>query len=644
MAATLQHLIRRYAPWFAIDFPLVIVSFCLAFLLAFIGGTPVYYLEALQNYVLFIAFVYCFVNYLFGIYRCVWRYASAQEVACIFASAVLSTLLLAIIDMLWLSPPLPIGVVFLGGFFTLAGFTAVRYRWRLVTGFILRWRALWGYWPAPCTRVLIVGAGEAGQLLAWQLLNQNPGQEYYVVGFIDDDPNKLGMQIHGVKILGNRWRIPAIVAEKNIDLIIIAYHTISGQDFRDILSICQQTTAQIKVLPNVFETISKRNGALPIREITVEDLLGRKPVPIDEEVCQQLFLDKVVLVTGASGSIGAELCRQIARYNPKLLLMLDNNETGLHNLNIELLASSNPPPLQLVLGDITNEAKMNAIFARYCPQIIFHSAAYKHVHLMEEHPDEAVRVNILGTLILSALAQRYGAERFVFISTDKAVNPSNVMGATKRVGELLLTTMPTNASTLYTAVRFGNVLGSRGSVVPTFWKQIELGGPVTVTHPEMTRFFMSIPEAVSLIIQAASLTHGGDIFVLDMGEQIRIVDLAKRMIRLRGLRVGTDIEIVYIGMRPGEKLHEELVGQDEEKYPTSHPRIFRVHNNRYVDRNALLRQASELIRLAQDQNNGEVVAKLQEMAGMHRLKMEAEPEPLSYVSKSWMLSLTQVVE
>jgi len=453
-------------------------------------------------------------------------------------------------------------------------------------------------------------------LLAWRFLNQKEGEGYELVGFVDDDSAKQGMRVHGIPVLGDRHAIPQLVARHQVDLIVIAIYSISGDDFRAILDICEQTQAAIKVLPNIFDFIQGVNGLPPIRDVTAEDLLGRKPVEIDTEACQALLGGKWVLVTGAAGSIGCELCRQIVTFSPQCLIMLDNNETGLHDLTLELDLSSGSPPIRCIVGDVTNQPKVQAVFEQYRPHIVFHAAAYKHVPLMEDHPDEAVRVNVLGSLIVSDLACRCGAERFVFISTDKAVNPTSVMGATKRIGEMLVSSMVQDCKTLCTAVRFGNVLGSRGSVVPTFVRQIEMGSPVTLTHPEMTRYFMSVSEAVSLVIQAAAMTEGGDLFLLDMGEQIRIEELAHRLIRLRGLRPGVDVPIEYIGIRPGEKMNEELIGDREEKQPTSHLAIFRIQSDNRVDKKALYGQIEGLASLAEEQRNGEIVARLQEMVGL----------------------------
>jgi FlaA1/EpsC-like NDP-sugar epimerase len=342
-------------------------------------------------------------------------------------------------------------------------------------------------------------------------------------------------------------------------------------------------------LPDIDKVIEGcYQDPLALRDVRIDDILGRTLAAISTVACQRILADKVVLVTGAAGSIGSELCRQVLGFKPRVLLALDNNETGLYELNLELNRDGRSP-VQLIIADVTDWHKMNRVFQQHKPQVIFHAAAYKHVPLVECHPDEALRVNVMGTAIVSEVAHEFKAERFVFISTDKAVNPSSVMGASKRIGELWMKAMSERSGTIFATVRFGNVIGSRGSVLPTFRRQIEMGGPVTVTHPDMHRFFISIPEAVSLVLQAATFSQGGKVFMLDMGEEVPILKLAERMIRLRGLRVKRDIEIKYTGARPGEKLHEELAYYNEPRSKTSHPRIYSLEcPDGLVDHDTLL--------------------------------------------------------
>jgi FlaA1/EpsC-like NDP-sugar epimerase len=618
MREGLRRSLDRYLPLVPIDALGVFTSFAIALLLRFEGVVPGQYLLSFVQAMPFVIVLYLLVNGAAGLYSRLWRYASSQEVITIIIACVVSTSSVCGLELVAevrpaLGRPLPLGVVCMGGFLCMGAFTVTRYRTRLLTGLVGRLERVVGSHGR--RRVLVVGAGEAGQLLAWQLQARGMGHDYELVGFVDDNPRKRGMKVHGLQVLGDRYSIRELVQERSVDLIILAIHRLSGRDFRDILSLCHETSAQVKVLPDVLDAIDDQGLGSKLRSPRVEDLLGREPVEIDAVSCRQLLSHKVVLVTGAGGSIGSELCRQILRYGPRWLLLLDNNETALHNLELELAAAAGTAGVECLLADIVRREKLERIFEAYQPQVVFHSAAFKHVPKMEEHPDEAVWVNVEGTRNLTDLSSRSGVQRFVFISTDKAVRPCNIMGISKRLGELLVTTQTPKDGCLFTAVRFGNVLASRGSVVPTFGRQIDQGGPVTVTHPDAQRFFMTIEEAASLVIQAAALTEGGDIFILDMGQEIRIDDLAAKMIRLRGLRVGTDIEVKYVGLRPGEKLREELVGPDEEAKPTAHAKIVRVVNNSHaVDREWLLEQIDQLVDLAAGQRNGEIADRFRAVA------------------------------
>lgn len=432
----------------------------------------------------------------------------------------------------------------------------------------------------PLMRTLIVGAGESGQALAWRLNHRAGDRQQDVIGFIDDDPQKRGMLVEGIPVLGTRTDIPQVVEANKIELIAVAIHNISNVGFRDILRYCEGTNARIKIVPDVLSQLRATGQAVPLRDVQPEDLLGRGLIARHEAVDLTPVLDKTILVTGAAGSIGSELSRQIMTYQPKHVLLLDNNESDLFDLVSEIEVAHPDAKVTAILADVTLPNLMRGVFAAHRPQIVFHTAAYKHVPMLEFHPAEAVRVNITGTKVTADLASEYCVERFVLISTDKAVDPSSVMGATKRVCELMLHAYCADdtCATLFTSVRFGNVLGSRGSVVPTFTRQIEHGGPVTVTHPQMTRYFMSIAEAANLIIHAAAMTQGDDIFVLQMGEVVSIIELAERLIRLRGLRPHHDIEIKFTGVRPGEKMHETLFEDYETPEPTDHPQIVKVTN------------------------------------------------------------------
>jgi FlaA1/EpsC-like NDP-sugar epimerase len=465
---------------------------------------------------------------------------------------------------------------------SLVGFVTVRYRGRLLSGLSWRWRAVWYHdFPVVPTRVLITGAGEAGQVTAWRLKHGSPPDvKYCVVGFVDEDPDKHGMYVEGCQVLGDYRAIPQLVEQHRVDLIVIAEQPVSGSEFRQILSYCESTDARIKVMPNIFDLLSRKMAVPFLRDIQAEDFLGRSAIGRHPSVDLGPVTHKAILVTGAAGSIGSELSRQLLTYEPIKLILLDNNESALHDLVCNLGCQAPPGSdwLVPVLADITSRVEMNRVFAQYKPQVVFHSAAYKHVPMLEYYPYKALQVNVNGTRWTAELAQYHGVERFVLISTDKAVCPANVMGATKRICELIMATLSRQGGghTLFTSVRFGNVLGSRGSVVPTFNRQIDGGGPVTVTDKNMRRYFMTIPEAANLVIHAACLTKGGDLFMLNMGDEVRIVDLAERMIRMRGLRPYTDIGIEFTGTRPGEKLYEELHANSEIPQSTCHPDIFQL--------------------------------------------------------------------
>ncbi|OQY44896.1 MAG: hypothetical protein B6242_11650 [Anaerolineaceae bacterium 4572_78] len=640
--------IKRLFPLIIWDSAGILFSFLTALLFRFDGNVPDEFVASFIKLIPLVIFLYCAINISFGLYSRFWRYANSQEIIIIFISSIISTALFLSFVFFVGNPvrPMPLSVVALGGILTSGVFIILRYRQRILTGLLGRLEKIFG---APDRqRVLIVGAGESGQLLAWQIQSHRQHYDYELVGFVDDNVEKLGLSVRGAPVLGNRHDIPKIVKERSVSLIVIAIHRISGKEFREILSICLGTLSLVKILPDFLKDMNTLNGVLPLKDITPRDLLGRQQHEVDEEACRGLITNKVVLVTGAAGSIGSELCRQILKLKPKQLLLLDNNESGVHDLFITINRQQDISETSLVnivpiVADITNHARINHIFMEYNPNIVFHAAAYKHVPLMEQHPSEAIRVNILGTHVLDTLSASHSVERFVLISTDKAVKPHSVMGATKRVCEMIIAdNMQFSEShaegynghksnghyknndsprTLFTAVRFGNVLGSRGSVVPTFAQQIDMGGPVSITHPDMTRYFMSIPEAVRLVIQAASLTHGNDIFMLDMGQEIRIEDLAHKMIRLRGLRPGKDIEIIHTGIRPGEKLREELLGDDEEKISTSHPKIFRIQNNGYqFGSDVLLERISCLDNIVNTNDNNEILQILWDLVGVGSLQ------------------------
>jgi FlaA1/EpsC-like NDP-sugar epimerase/UDP-N-acetylmuramyl pentapeptide phosphotransferase/UDP-N-acetylglucosamine-1-phosphate transferase len=602
----LAYLSRRYMHPVLLDLATAVLSFYLALILRFSGqpgdaASMSRYAGQLTELIFFIAFIFAVSASFFGLYTRIWRYSTSQDTFAILGSGMVGTLAVLVMDLGWgAERPIPVSVVLMGGLLTTVGFVALRHRQQFIEEVLRRSDKA----DASSQRVLVVGAGEAGQHLARQM--QNHDSRYRLVGFVDDDPEKTGLQVYGARVVGTISQIPDLVVQHQAGLVVVAMHQVSRERMNEIFEVCQKSSARIQILPDVMEQLDGTNGHATFRDLALEDLLGRTPREIDEAACRSLITGKVILVTGAAGSIGSELCQQVARYDPAQILALDQNETGLYDLGLEF--GEREYPLTLVVGDVSDNRRMEVVWREYRPEVVFHCAAYKHVPMLEACPSEAVKTNVLGTLVAATFSQRFGTERFIFISSDKAACPVNVMGATKRVGELLVTALQNmnGEDTKFSVVRFGNVLGSRGSVVPTFAHQIARGGPVTVTHPQMKRFFMSIEEAVSLVIQAGAFTAGGDIFALDMGEQVYIDDLARKMIRLQGLRVDEDIHVEYVGVRPGEKLSENLFCPVcEVLESTRHRSITRVQNYNDLSWASLISNVGQMIELAR-QNSGDL--------------------------------------
>lgn len=568
-----------------LDVLVVAAAYACALLLRFDGDVPRANTEFIAKLFPLLAAGYVIGNLLFGVYRTVWAYGSLGDIMSLLRPVVLVTAIIFGINF-WLDERLlPLSVILMAGGIAFPGMAFVKMRARLLVQ--MPWIA------NGSRRLLIVGAGHTGQLLARELQN-NPALNYQPVGFVDDDPRILHHRIHRIRVLGTLSEMDDLIERMDAEIVAIALDRAPGHLVRDIVGICQRRNVPVRIVPGVDNWVLGP-GHDAMREITLDDLLGRDPVQVDYAACSESVKDKVVLVTGAAGSIGSELCRQVLTFQPRELHLLDNNESGLYDLSLELAGISPQTTLKLWVANVADEPRIEEIFAQVRPQLVYHAAALKHVPLMEEHPSEAFRVNVLGTLNVARAARTYGTEMFVLISTDKAVRPSSVMGATKRIAELLVLALARETElTSYAAVRFGNVMGSRGSVVPTFMKQIERGGPVTVMHPEMQRYFISIPEAVSLVIEAGTFGGHGNIYMLDMGEEINILELAERIIRLRGLRPGQDIEVVFTGPRPGEKLREELVADFEQMRATDHPKVMRLTADVEVTEQEVARLIEEL--------------------------------------------------
>ncbi len=548
---------------------LILAANLTAFALRFDGDVPPQYRLIMWNYLPVVLLVFGSGLWVFGIQRGLWRYVGIHDLARIlWASLAGSTIFYGVVHLLIGNTQYPRSVIILTGLLSglyLAGIRlAVRWfrEWLQITGSTAR-------------RVLVVGAGNAGELLVRDMLSDS-GYNSKPVAFVDDDPVKRKMKIHGIPVVGRIVDIKAAADRFGVHEIVVAIPSASTTVKQAILAASEGCTAPIKILPSVKRLLGDPVSLQQVRPMSLEDLLQREPIQTDRQELHPLIEGKTVLVTGAGGSIGSELCRQIARYGPESLVLFERYENSLHALLLELKTSYPQVGVLPVIGDVTVPDRVAEVFRQTSPEIVFHAAAHKHVPLMELNPKEAVRNNIWGTHVVAEAALAAAVDRFVLISTDKAVNPSSVMGATKRIAEHLIQGFNRNGTTKFTVVRFGNVLGSNGSVVPLFSEQIKRGGPVTVTHPEIKRFFMTIPEAVQLVLQASVMGQGGEVFVLDMGEQIRIADLARNMIVLSGLVPGKDIEIAYTGLRGGEKLYEELFEGGEEVVTTAHAKISRA--------------------------------------------------------------------
>lgn len=541
---------------------------CLAVYLAplvirFDGRVPHRYWVNYWGFTPIIVTIHLLTNQVFGLYGQMWRYASVQEARRVVLAGGTAGVMVVAAGAVYArgNRPLPLSVVGLGVVLAMVGFGAIRFQSRLFA--FRRTTAM-----AEHKRVLLVGAGDAGEMLLKDML-RNPSLGLDPVGIIDDNPAKVGRALHGVKVIGPRSSLPRLVSRLKVDQVLLAIPSAVSEVVRDIAALCEEADVPLRVLPTVRETLGGRVQVRDIRDLRIEDLLGRIQVDTDLEAVRALVEGRRVLVTGAGGSIGSEIVRQIASLGPESLVLLDHDETHLHELVADL---DHVKGLEVALADVRDFDRILAVFARYRPDLVFHAAAHKHVPILELHPEEAIRTNVMGTASVVDAAVATGVQRFVLISTDKAIRPVSVMGASKRIAEELVRTVQ-GRRVVFCAVRFGNVLGSRGSVIPTFLKQIGHGGPVTVTDPSMTRYFMSVGESVQLVLQAAAMAQGGEVFTLDMGEPVNILDLARRVIRLSGHVPGRDIEIVITGPRPGEKLVEDVVDHVEESVPSGHPQI-----------------------------------------------------------------------
>jgi len=552
-----------------IDTLLINLAVILALLLRFEADIPGQYIDAYISLIPYITIITMVSLYAFRLYHRMWQYASLDELFGILKSVTTSILMLVMLIYTIPLSHLPRSVYILAWLLMLILIGASRLGWRILRELLIKESSL------IAKNTLIIGAGDAGEIVIRELLN-NTSLNLKPVGIVDDSKSKQYLTLHGIPVLGNRNDIPRIVDKYAIEEIILAIPSAKGKTVREIVAICRQTPAKLRIFQGTDDLLDRRHR---LREIQLEDLLRREPVKMNLEEIALYLNDKTVLVSGAGGSIGSELCRQVCMHGIKKIILLDNNENALFEIDNEIKSIFSNVIIETELTDIKDKAKLEYSFSRHKPEVVFHAAAHKHVPMMEMHPGEAIKNNIIGTKNISEIADKNGVETFIFISTDKAVNPTSIMGATKRIAEMIIQEINTTSQTHFAAVRFGNVLGSRGSVIPIFKQQIEKGGPVTVTHPEMTRYFMTIPEAVQLVIQAGAMAEGGEIFVLDMGEPVKILDIANDLINLYNLIPEKDIAIKFTGIRPGEKLYEELFTAREQMAATQNERIYITHKN-----------------------------------------------------------------
>ncbi len=532
------------------------------------SGEIIYILENLY----WILPVYAFSFVIFGLYKSLWRYASVEETVNVFLSIVVAHLMIVLIDALT-RLNISANTLIIANLLIYLLLVGLRFSYRTLRVYFSFKRI-----NESLYRTVIIGAGNAGNLMVKEVKN-NPLLDNRVICFLDDDKKKQGKYIQGIKVVGSTDDLPRVVKKYRIEEIIIALPSASRQEIQKVVKKCDEIKVKTKILPPFYEVIDKKFNTNKVRDVQIEDLLGRDEVKIDDQGLSDFIKDEVVLITGGGGSIGSELCRQVVKYYPKRLIILDIYENNAYDIQNELLRyfqhhDIDNIDLEVIIGSVRDEKRIEEVFEEYKPTIVFHAAAHKHVPLMEASPKEAIKNNIFGTYNVAKTADVYKVKKFVLISSDKAVNPTNIMGATKRFAEMVIQAFNKESKTQYAAVRFGNVLGSNGSVIPLFKKQIQEGGPVTVTHKEIIRYFMTIPEAVQLVLQAGAFADGGEIFVLDMGEPVKILELAEKLIRFSGYEPYSEIDIQITGLRPGEKLYEELLLKEEGLKETRNEKIF----------------------------------------------------------------------
>ncbi len=617
---------RNFYTMLAGDAVLISLAYLSAYLIRFDLGMPDTQLKIFLHSVHWIVIVKLIGFYFFDLYRGMWRYTGVHDIANIAKACLTTTVgIMVLILLIFGFQGLSRSIFLIDGVMTFCFISGFRVGIRLLfsrpaNGFR---RRLFSQRDPNARRILILGAGSAGEKLLREIF-ENDRLKYEVVGFIDDEPSKLKDTIHRVPVLGSVQDLSRLVAEHRIEEIIIAVSSATAVQMRRFVDYCKSTGAVFKTLPGIGDLVEGKVTASAIREVRYQDLLGRPPVRLENEVIGVYLTGKRVMVTGAAGSIGSELCRQIAKFRPEKLILVERNESGLYDIDLELRAKNPGLVTVPILGAIQNKLIMGQVFKEHRPHTVFHAAAYKHVPMMEMHPWEAVFNNVIGTRTIIELCNRTGVARCVVISTDKAVRPTNVMGATKRMIERITQCYAADSRCRFMAVRFGNVLGSAGSVLPLFKRQIAAGGPVTVTHPEVTRYFMTIPEACSLVLQAGGIGIGNEIFVLKMGTPTRIDTMARDLITLSGFTPDVDIKIEYSGLRPGEKLYEELITEGEDIHPTAHEDIMLLRANDCLSMTELIRHLDELVRYAEKRDGVGIRRKLCDVVPEYAPQMPGE--------------------
>jgi len=616
---------------FAIDLVLILVAALGSFAMRTdLGPLFMYYLPQAYYLIGISLLIKPVVFYFFGLYRRLWVYASIQELKLIVfavsaASAIVSTIivLLRVFNIL---PYYPRSTLLIDWLLSLILIGGLRFSLRLLSDFQQRSTDI----RKVSRRVLIIGAGDAGALVVREM-QKNPNLHLTPVCFLDDDPLKQKQQIHGVPVVGTLDDLARTAIIKRINEVIIAIPSAPGRVVRKVAEVCQARGIPFRTMPGIYELIGGKVNVSRLREVDITDLLRREPTRIEENRIGMSMSGRRIMITGAGGSIGRELCRQIARWSPASMILLGHGENSIFETLLEIQQNYPFLPVHPVIADVRDLERLNVVFNQLRPEVVFHTAAHKHVPLMEVNVEEVVTNNIVGTRNIVETALKYGVERLVLVSTDKAIRPSSVYGASKRLSEMLVLDTARRSNLAYSVVRFGNVLGSRGSVIPKFRRQIASGGPVTVTHPDMMRYFMTIPEAVHLVLQASSMGMGGEVFVLDMGEQVRILDLAEDLIRLSGLEPGKDIEIVFTGIRPGEKMSEELWDSGAHLEPTAHPDILLLDDEDLLSGAELQETVTELACLAQNGDSGAIVEIMDRVIPGAAVRSMPTPDLTAYI-------------